>query len=233
VFDRIGRVRVDEQMSLSRSHRFIDRTGDRQGVLTFIEYDCPKWKCLCVCGQFQYVASGDLSRRNYARCIHNPYPGRPAEYIAYFSARRRCQDTQYDNFHNYGGRGIEFRFKSFAEFFNEIGKRPSSKHSLDRIDVNGHYEPGNVRWATQKEQQRNRTNHRLITYQGETYCVTEWQDRLGVDATILYSRLSRGWCVPCAFTLSRSSRCRHKNLVSAESDSKPDRLTRDEVVKYL
>jgi len=78
------------------------------------------------------------------------------ELRAFNSARTRCNNPHAASFAYYGGRGIEFRFNDFDEFFKEVGKRPSHLHSLDRIDNDGHYEKGNVRWATKKEQIANR-----------------------------------------------------------------------------
>ena len=77
------------------------------------------------------------------------------EYQAYRSAKHRCQNPNSQRFYLYGARGIEFRFSSFDEFINHIGTRPSPQHSLDRINNNGHYEGGNVRWATREQQQQN------------------------------------------------------------------------------
>lgn len=75
------------------------------------------------------------------------------EYQAYLHAKRLCENPHDRKFKYYGGRGIQFFFKSFEEFFAALGPRPSPKHSLDRFpNGNGHYERGNVRWATAKEQ---------------------------------------------------------------------------------
>lgn len=93
-----------------------------------------------------------------------PYPERgrimrkprTPEYRAYSSAKYRCTNPNSPCWKDYGGRGIEFRFHSFAQFLGEVGKRPEGK-TLDRKDNNGNYEPGNVRWATPSQQ---RTNQR-------------------------------------------------------------------------
>jgi len=84
---------------------------------------------------------------------------RPSEYIAWAGMIQRCEDTDNQDYKDYGGRGInicsEWR-TSYSSFLAHVGRKPSPKHSLDRKDVNGNYEPGNVRWATASEQQRNR-----------------------------------------------------------------------------
>src|SRR6267143_733283 len=79
------------------------------------------------------------------------------EYLAFQNAKYRCTNPDNNSYENYGGRGIEFRFSSFAEFFAEVGSRPSPEHSIDRFpDNDGHYEKGNVRWATIHQQLNNR-----------------------------------------------------------------------------
>lgn len=75
---------------------------------------------------------------------------------AYQGAKTRCTKPRHPAYKNYGGRGIQFRFKSFAEFLAHVGTRPSPEYTLDRIDNTGHYETGNVRWALWTEQASNR-----------------------------------------------------------------------------
>jgi hypothetical protein len=79
------------------------------------------------------------------------------EYHVFISAKQRCTNPNNHAFARYGGRGIEFRFDSIEDLLREVGERPSDDLSLDRIDNNGHYEPGNVRWATAQEQAANRS----------------------------------------------------------------------------
>ena len=124
-----------------------------------------------------------------------------SELNAYNKAKSRCNNPNVSNFADYGGRGIEFRLINFAEFLADVGRKPSPKHSLDRIDVNGHYEVGNMRWALPKEQCRNtRVNH-LLTLNGQTLCVSEWAEILGIKRSTIAVRIGRGWCDTCALTI--------------------------------
>lgn len=83
------------------------------------------------------------------------------EYRIFRAAKSRCTNPNVKRYKDYGGRGIEFRFASFEEFYEALGPRPSPKHSIDRIDNNGHYEKGNVRWATQVIQNNNQRPKKL------------------------------------------------------------------------
>jgi hypothetical protein len=120
------------------------------------------WKVRCVCGTEKSMRQSLLTYKNGSRSCGCQVPKHTThglssspEYRSYDHARGRCQNPNNDNYADYGDRGIEFRFGSFEEFYAELGPRPQGT-SVDRIDVNGHYEPGNVRWATPKQQQNNR-----------------------------------------------------------------------------
>jgi len=118
------------------------------------------------------------------------------EYSTWSLMIQRCEDPSSDRYGYYGGRGISVCPKwrtSFAAFLEDVGPKPSPAHSLDRIDPNGNYEPGNVRWATKKEQARNRRTNRLLTVNGETRCLSEWSEITGIPKTTLRLRLERGW----------------------------------------
>src|SRR6516164_2912286 len=94
-------------------------------------------------------------RRKGHRFLHGERRPSTPEYIAYINARRRCfgPSRQYKN---WAGRGIKFLFKSYKEFLADVGRKPSPKHVLDRIDNDGHYQPGNLRWTTPSESTENR-----------------------------------------------------------------------------
>lgn len=118
---------------------------------------------------------------------------RSIEYKAYILAKGRCNNVNKSSYKLYGARGIEFRFKSFQDFYSCIGTKPTAKHSLERIDSNGHYEPGNVRWATNYEQVRNRRSNILFTHNGKTMCINDWCNELGLCKMTVYQRLYRRW----------------------------------------
>lgn len=120
---------------------------------------------------------------------------RTPEYNAWINMIQRCEDKSLRAYHRYGGRGIsvcpEWRH-SFATFLQDMGRRPTSSHSLDRIDVNGNYEPGNCRWATWKEQQRNRSNNVRVTIGGVSLTLPEWEERTGIAQATIRQRIKAG-----------------------------------------
>jgi len=116
---------------------------------------------------------------------------------------KRCRNPADKDYLRWGGRGIRVceRWRnSFENFLADMGKKPSAKHSLDRINNDGDYEPGNCRWATNREQSRNRSNNRYITAFGETLLVVEWAERSNVKLGTIYRRLQYGWSPERAVT---------------------------------
>jgi hypothetical protein len=132
------------------------------------------------------------------------YRTRPIEYRVWAGMKVRCVNPNGQDWLLYGGRGIRVCERwsgSFAAFFEDMGPRPTSRHSIDRIDSDGHYEPANCRWATAKEQANNwKTRNRRITYNGETLTVPQWAERLGLTRESLRDRLDSGWSIERAVT---------------------------------
>lgn len=122
------------------------------------------------------------------------------EYRCYAAAKNRCQNPNAERWAEYGGRGIEFRFVDFEAFFAEVGPRPSSRLTVDRIDVEGHYEPGNVQWATKKEQALNRRCALILEFQGRKQNLSVWSEELGIGHSTILHRLSIGWSVERALS---------------------------------
>lgn len=116
---------------------------------------------------------------------------------------QRCTKETTHEYENYGGRGIKvcdewLDFNKFYDWAVENGyteSRDRKSCTLDRIDVNGNYEPSNCRWVSMKTQQRNRRNNVLLTYKGETHCIAEWAEMLGMQAQTIGKRLQAGWSV--------------------------------------
>jgi hypothetical protein len=135
----------------------------------------------------------------------------PAEYGTWSGMKARCINPNRPGFLNYGGRGIKVcgRWRdSFRNFVDDIGPRPSAAHSLDRLDVNGNYEPGNVRWATTKEQGENRRPRTVLELNGERATTPEWARRRGIPPSIISMRLLKGWSVADAINRPLTKKAR-------------------------
>jgi hypothetical protein len=115
--------------------------------------------------------------------------------------KNRCTNPNNKDHALYAGRGIRLalRWEIFENFLADMGERPPGM-SIDRIDNNGNYEPGNCRWATSKEQTRNKRVNRMVLWRGQSLCLVEWADRVGIPRSVLNDRLRRGWTVDRAFT---------------------------------
>jgi hypothetical protein len=116
--------------------------------------------------------------------------------VSWASMVARCHKPSDKSFARYGARGIRVCVRwrdNFDAFLEDVGPRPSTQHSLERNDNNGDYEPGNVRWATPREQARNRSNNRLLTASGKTQTVAAWAEERGIAKTTVLNRLLRGW----------------------------------------
>jgi len=117
------------------------------------------------------------------------------EWYAWNHIKRRCLNPNYQYYYRYGGRGIKICdrwLNSFQNFFDDMGYAPSKKHSIDRLDNNKDYEPSNCRWATEIEQQNNRTNNVRVEYNGETKTLSEWSRILNIPKSTLSGRIKKG-----------------------------------------
>lgn len=115
--------------------------------------------------------------------------------MAWQSIKKRCLDPGTAGFANYGGRGVVMHqawTDCFEAFLSEVGPAPSARHSIDRVDTEGDYVPGNVRWATWSEQANNRRTNLRITIGGETLTAAEWGAKTGVKPNTIRRRYVAG-----------------------------------------
>lgn len=193
---------------------FVDRTGLRYDKLVAIMVNptskpgAIRWICLCDCGNYTDVSSSSLGRGDSGSCgcgnsCFRPRPGRDVhgmtrtpEHKAWLAMKYRCSNPNADEWDNYGGRGIVVceRWKnSFLAFYEDMGPRPSPKHSIDRKNNNLGYNPENCIWATDREQTRNKRTNNNHTYNDKTQCLTDWAAELGVPLGRLRGRIELGW----------------------------------------
>lgn len=201
-----------------------DLTGQVFHELTVIglcvaagSYGGRKWTCRCTCGKESRVVGyalrsgrtkscGHLGRGalNRTRHGHSRKRSTTPEYSTWSSMRDRCQNENKEIYKNYGGRGIRVCDRwndSFEAFYADMGPKPSPGHSIDRIDNDGDYEPGNCRWATPSQQRRNSRRTTMITYLGKTQCLSDWAIEIGLARRTLDSRIRSGWSIESAMTV--------------------------------
>lgn len=141
-------------------------------------------------------------RKKWHRLSHTP------EHHVWRLILWRCYNKNCEQYENYGGRGITVcdRWRNdFMNFWNDMGPRPGPGWTIERRNTNGNYEPDNCFWATQKEQQNNRRNNRLITFDGRTQTLSMWSDETGINRSVITRRLDYlGW--PVEKTLTTATR---------------------------
>lgn len=178
------------------------------------------WKCKCRCGKTITVARDSLVGNNTTSCgcfaqenarswsMTHGKSSTP-EYAIWCGIIRRCEAQSCKSYSDYGGRGISMchRWRNdFTAFLADMGPRPSPKHSVEREDNNGNYEPGNCVWETPIKQGRNKRNNRILSANGESLPLAEWAERLGVVSSVIETRLKRGWSVHDAVLSPRMTR---------------------------
>lgn len=183
-----GRLRVISESPIKRYKRFF-------------------WLCLCQCGN-EKIMDGNALRTGRAKscgCIvaegikqRSVIHGRTRtpEYRVWQHIKGRCNTPTDAAYHNYGGRGIKVCNRwnnSFQDFLEDMGLRPSLKHSIERVNNSKGYSPENCKWATRKEQANNTRNTRRIEYNNQSMSVAQWAEKLNVNPFTLYRRLYSGW----------------------------------------
>lgn len=198
---------------------FRSLTGQKFARLTVHEYVGKNWqknafyRCVCDCGKECIVQGTNIKRGVSTSCgcyrteLHsnrrhaNHDPRRSVkgvysiEYKLWRSIKQRCLNPKQIQYKDYGGRGIKLceRWLDSLNFIKDIPKRPSPLHTFGRIDNDGNYEPGNVRWETRSEQQNNRRVCHYIEFNGETKTLTQWARHFGIKPRRLFGRVKSQW----------------------------------------
>lgn len=174
------------------------------------------WKCKCKCGIIKDVSGGSLisGKSQSCGCLHTEMKkaglhlshgmSRTPIYETWCRMINRCYNKSGKDWNIYGGRGIKvcdrWRY-SFENFFADMGSLYKKGLTIDRKNNDKDYKPENCRWATQKQQQRNRGNNHNITFNGKTQCIAAWAEELGIKISTLGMRLTTyGWSVKRALT---------------------------------
>ena len=202
--------------------KFKDLTGMTFDYWTVIEKIYIKnhasyYKCQCKCGNIKNVlqsnlvcgkskSCGCISANKLSKLRQKHRKSNSKLYLIWSAIKRRCCNQNSKDFKNYGGRGIKVCKEwtnNFMNFYNwAIANGYKEGLEIDRIDVNGNYEPSNCRWATIKEQNNNRRNTRYVIYKNKKYTITELSDLTGVKRNLLYERIyKRGFSVEDAINL--------------------------------
>lgn len=189
--------------------RLIDITGQRFGRLLVVSKAASlgkntRWACLCDCGRTTEVfkssiTSGaqtscgcfqkEVARRTVVKRATTHGLRHSSEYSVWCGIKRRCENKNDKSYLRYGGAGIEVRYENFEDFLSDVGRRPGADFSVDRIDPSGHYERGNVRWADQKTQARNKNNTFYVILDGKRVCLADACERLGLNYKSTWKKL--------------------------------------------
>lgn len=162
--------------------------------------------CRCDCGTTRTIHIHTLKQGNSHHCgcrngeknaeLHGTHLlSHSKEYRCWAKLKDRCLNPNDGSYADYGGRGItvcDRWHNSFEAFYEDMGAKPSKRHSIDRIDVNGNYEPGNCRWATPQEQAQNQRTTRFVELAGEKLALKEACRRIGAPYTSVHKRMSEG-----------------------------------------
>lgn len=201
--------------------KIINYAGKRFGFLTVLKFKQKRppngyyWHCKCDCGKRTVVAASNLRSGTTQSCgcgikvskqIKHRLSRTPI-YGIWKAMISRCYDRKFTGYKNYGGRGIQVcdsLYKSPFYIVTTIGYRPSPNHTIDRIDNDGNYSCGscaecicerwkrNIRWATRKQQSRNRRNNHPLTINGTIMLAVEWAEFSRITPASIYHRINRG-----------------------------------------
>lgn len=202
-------------------HYYIDITGEKYGRLTVIKYVYTKkkrayWLCRCDCGNETILSTTVLKSGNTKSCgcfqkeqlrknirkviegnIRYKTETEKTLNLKYRSIKRRCYNPECEAYKNYGYRGIKMCDEWLADFKNFYNWAVNNGYkkglTIDRIDVNGNYEPNNCRWISNLKQQNNKRNNRYLIYNGKKMTCSEWARELNIPIGTISYRVSKGY----------------------------------------
>lgn len=217
----------------------IDLTGHKYGRLTVKEMGHRNnrrrsWLCLCDCGKTTFALAENLRSGNTISCgclrretiaAQNARHGYSREVMhnLWCAMRQRCENPSNGSFANYGGRGIKVceRWQVFENFLEDMGSKPSPKHSIDRINVNDGYNPPNCRWATRSQQARNTRLSKIIDTPSGPMQINDAAEFFGIPASRLSARVYNGLPKEVWFAPNLRDWRNHYNLPPAAETIRP------------
>jgi hypothetical protein len=181
-----------------------DKRG-RCPITAICKCDCGKThtSLLCHIRSGKTVSCGCYKAMNSSKRFTKHGLSKSKEYRAWQSMKDRCHNPRNPRFRDYGGRGIRVCEKwrnDFSSFYKDVGHMPSAGYEADRKNNEGDYDPRNFRWATLKEQARNKRTSHNITYKNQTRTLAEWSEMMGISRSVLHYRLKKGWSVERVLT---------------------------------
>ena len=226
---KIGFNISHDPRNLNLEKRYIDLTGQRFGKLTAMEHvgktknGVSKWKCLCDCGKEKIISSSNFKNGSTKSCGclrvelagqqtlkhgHAKTGKESRIYRTWINMIQRCTNHKNKDYKNYGGKDKSItvckrwldKKNGFKNFLKDMGEPPTNKHQIGRINKKLGYYKNNCKWVLSKENSRNKTTNKLITYKGKTQCLSAWAEELGLSYPALKQRLNNlGWTVEKAF----------------------------------
>lgn len=187
-----------------RSAVFLCKCGNRRVVTVGTVIAGTSLSCGCLCLEINNVLK---TKHGHSRVANTS-----SEYEIWTTMKQRCENQNAHKYPAYGGRGITVckEWQDFSVFLADMGPRPEG-FSIERIDNHKGYSKDNCRWASRKEQQRNRRTNRLIEFNGKTQCLTAWAEELGMNVGTLRGRLKSGWSADKVLATPVNSRMKAKS----------------------
>lgn len=188
-----------------------DLVGRKFNMLTVVKWHHVNdvwehyWECVCECGNHSVVVGSKLRRGTTKSCgcwkkLFSRTHGQSgvnitSEYVAYHNMLQRCTNSKNNNYKYYGAKGVSVcdRWKlSFEYFLEDMGKKPSKNHSIERVENLGDYGPGNCIWDIRRNQDRNKRRNNRLEYNGRSEIIKDWADELCVKPPSINYHLSHG-----------------------------------------